>query len=406
MIKNFFPPLFFPVMTLLLDVMGLALSNPIIPKLINQFQSGNTSTSAYYFGLITTAYALMIFVFSPILGGLSDWFGRKPLLLCSLVGTLISYLILTFAPDTNWIFIAQIIDGTTGASVAVVFAYVADISSPEQRAKNFGMLGATFGVAWIIGPALGGIMGSWNLRSPFVVAALLTFLNLLYGLIFVPESHKIENRRRFNVRNANPCASMWLLRKNSTTISLSWIIVCNDLAVQCFISTWVLFTSYKFKWTTIEVGTSLALLGVVTALVMAILIQTMISRFGERKTIIIGLTSSLIGYLLYAVASEGWMIYLIIFLNGFDFVVKPTAQGLLSNQLSSQEQGMLSGALASLAACTSVIGPLVATNLFGYFIGTNAPFHFPEVALILGSLLFGIALWKARSHEPVILKSE
>ncbi len=397
--RKHLPALFFAIMTLFLDVMGLALSNPILPKLINQFQDGDTSKSAYYFGIISTVYALMIFVFSPILGSLSDWFGRKPLLLCSLGGTLISYLILTFAPDTNWILIAQIIDGTTGASVAVIFAYVADISIPEQRAKNFGMLGATFGAAWIIGPALGGVMGSWRLRSPFMLAAILTFLNFVYGLIFVPESHQLENRRRFHWRSANPFASIGLLRKNSTTVSLSWIILCNDLAVQCFISTWVLFSTYKFQWTTIQVGMSLAQLGIITAFVMAIIIQPMISRFGERKTIIIGLTLSLIGYLLYALASEGWMIYLIIFINGFDFVVKPTAQGLLSNQLSQQEQGMLSGALASLAAFTTVVAPLVATNLFGYFIGRNAPFHLPEVALLLGSFLFGIALWQAKTYK-------
>lgn len=388
------PSLLFALITLFLEVMGIALSNPILPQLINQFVS-DISTSAYYFGAIATTYALTIFIFSPVLGALSDQFGRKPVLLFSLFGTGLSYLILSFAPNLPWIFTAQIVDGITGASVAVIFAYIADISSPNVRAKNFGLAGATFGLGWIVGPAIGGLLTIWGLRTPFQVAAIVTFLNLLYGYLAVPESHKLENRRSFSWANANPVSCIWLLRKTSIILSLAVIILCNDLAFQSLISTWVLFTTYKFQWTMFQVGLSLALMGIVTAVVMGGIIRNMVDYFGEQKTIIIGLILSLVGYLLYALVSSGWMIYWVIILNSFDFVVKPTSQGLLSNQLSEQEQGILSGALASQAAFTNIIGPLIATNLFGYFISADAPFHLPEVAFLLGCIFYAIALWLA-----------
>lgn len=377
-----------------LDVMGVGLSTPILPKLIAEFV-GDVSSAAYYYGAVTTTYALMLFVFSPIQGALSDRFGRKPVLLFSLLGTGGSYMALTLAPNLPWIFAAQILNGLTGASVAVVFAYIADISSAEARAKNFGLIGATVAVGWVIGPALGGLLSIWGLRFPFLVAAIVAFLNLLYGYFIVSESHSEEHRRPFSWARANPIASLGLLRKNSIILGLAAVILCTDLALQCFISTWVLFTTYKFQWTSFEAGQSLALLGVMTAVVQAGVIRAIISRFGEKKTIIVGLTFSVIGFLLYAFASQGWMMYWAIALNGFDYAVKPTVQGLVSTQVSAQEQGAIQGALASQTALTTVIGPLVATNLFGYFTSASAPFRLPEVAFFLGSLLFGLALWLA-----------
>ena len=395
MIKQNHPSgLVFVLITLFLDVIGVGLSNPILPQLIAQFV-GNVSIAAYYFGALTTTYALMLFVFSPIQGALSDQYGRKPVLLLSLCGTGLSYLGLTFAPNIPWIFVALIVNGLTGASFAVVGAYIADVSSPKMRAQNFGLFGAVLGIGWVVGPALGGLVGMWGLRLPFLIAAILTFINLLYGLVAVSESHQVQHRRLFTWRNANPIASMRLLQTSSIILGLAAVVFFNDLALQSLISTWVLFTTYKFHWMTLQAGLSLALLGLVTAVVQGAIIRPLISRFGEQRTILVGLTLGLLGYLLYAVVSQGWMMYWVIALNGFDFVTKPTVQGLLSTQVSAQQQGALQGALASQTALTSMIGPLVATNLFGYFTSGAAPQIWPEVPFYLGSVLFGLALWIA-----------
>ena len=300
------PNLIFVLITLFLDVMGIGLSIPILPKLIAEF-IGDVSTASYYYGAVVTTYALMLFVFSPIQGALSDQFGRRPILLFSLLGTGLTYVALTFAPTLPWIFAAQILNGLTGASAAVVFAYIADVSPPEQRAKNFGLVGATIASGWVLGPALGGLLGSWGLRFPFGVAAIITFVNLLYGTFVVSESHSTENRRRFSWGRANPVGSLQLLRKNSFIFGLAGVMLFTDIALQCYISTWVLFTTYKFEWTTREAGISLALLGLVTASVQGFLIRLLISRFGSQRTIIIGLIFSLIGYLLYASAPAGWI---------------------------------------------------------------------------------------------------
>jgi DHA1 family tetracycline resistance protein-like MFS transporter len=388
------PNLIFVLITLFLDVMGIGLSTPILPKLIAEF-IGDVSTASYSYGAVVTTYALMLFIFSPIQGALSDQFGRRPILLFSLFGTGLTYIALTFAPTLPWIFAAQILNGLTGASSAVVFAYIADVSPPEQRAKNFGLIGATIASGWVLGPALGGLLGSWGLRFPFAVAAIITFLNLLYGIVVVSESHSIENRRPFSWRKANPVGALQLLRKSSIIFGLAGVMLFTDVALQCYISTWVLFTTYKFQWTTGEAGISLALLGLVTATVQGVLIRLLLSRFGSKRTIIIGLIFSLIGYLCYAFAPAGWMLYWIIVLNAFDYTIKPTVQGVLSTEVSAHEQGAIQGAVASETALSSIIGPLLATNLFGYFTSRNAPILLPEVPFFLGALLFIIALWLA-----------
>lgn len=383
--------LVFVLITLFLDVIGVGLSNPILPKLINQVV-GDVSTASYYFGAVTTTYALMLFVFSPVQGALSDQFGRKPVLLLSLLGTGLSYVGLALAPTLPWIFAAQILNGLTGASFAVVAAYIADISEPENRAHSFGLIGTTLAIGWVIGPALGGLLSIWGLQFPFLIAAIVTFLNLLYGLLVVPESHKAEHRRAFSWGRANPIGSLGLLRQNAIIFGLATVIFCTDLALQCFISTWVLFTTYKFHWGAFQAGLSMALLGLVTAIVQGSIIRPVLARFGQRRTIVAGLTFSLIGYLLYALASQGWMLYCVIVLNGFDFVVKPTSQGLLSSYVSAREQGAIQGALASQSALATIVGPLLATNLFGYFTSAGSPQRLPEVPFLLGAFLFLLAL--------------
>jgi DHA1 family tetracycline resistance protein-like MFS transporter len=402
--KKHLPGLLFVLITLFLDVIGIGLSNPILPKLIAQF-TGSIPTAATYYGIVTTLYALMLFVFSPIQGALSDRFGRKPVLLFSLLGTGLSYILLAIAPNLAWIIAAQILNGLTGASFAVASAYIADVSSSENRSKNFGLMGATFGMGWVISPALGGLLGLLGLRLPFWVAAGVSFLNLLYGWLMVPESHKTEHRRSFSWINANPIGSLQFLRQDRTVLNLAMVILCNDLALQCLISTWVLFTAYKFQWTTVQVGLSLGLLGLMTAIIQGGVMRLAIARFGEKTTILLGLSLCVIGYLLYAIVNQGWLMYWVIVINGADFVVKPACQGVLSMQVSAKEQGALQGALASQTALTSIVGPLLATNLFAYFISAGAPFHLPEIPFLLGALLFALAFVLAirtfygRSHN-------
>jgi MFS transporter, DHA1 family, tetracycline resistance protein len=384
----------FALITMFLEVMGTGLSSPILPKLIANLV-GDVSTASYYFGAIATTYALMLFVFSPIQGVLSDWWGRKPVLLLSLLGTGLCYLTLIFAPTVGWIFAAQLVNGLTGASVAVIAAYIADISSPQERAKNFGLMGATIGIGWVFSPAIGGLLGVWGLRFPFVVAAVVTFMNLLYGLLVMPESHAQENRHPFTWARANPLGSLSLLKKNKLILSLAGIVFCSDLGMQYFLGTWVLFTTYMFHWTTFETGLSLAELGLLTALIQGKLIRTLINRVGEKRTILIALSSSLLGFLLFAYIKTGWMMYLIIFFNSFYFAIKPICQGLISNQVNSQEQGAIQGALVSQMALVLIVSPLIATNLFGYFTGKTAPFQLPEVAFFSGAFMFALALWLA-----------
>lgn len=377
--------------------MGLGFITPILPKLVTQLLGDDVSTASYYFGAIATTYALMLFVFSPIQGILSDRFGRKPLLLFSLLGTGLSYLTSAFAPNLAWIFVAQIVNGITGGSISVVASYIADVSSLENRAKNFNLIGATLGAGFVIGPALGGLLGTWGLRTPFLVAFAIALLNLMYGIKVLPETHSPEHRRPFSWSSANPLKSLLLLRKTPVIFGLAAVILCNELATQCFLSTWVLFTTYKFQWTTAQAGLSFALLGLVTIVVQITAIRIVISRFGERKTILAGLAFGFVSYLLYGLAPRAWMMYPIIAVHSFDFVVRPTAQGLISSQVSSLEQGAIQGALTSVTALSNIIGPLLATNLFGYFTSAGALVHLPGVAFFLGDFFFVLALWLANT---------
>lgn len=385
------PGLLFVLLTLFLDVMGLGLSSPVLPKLIEQLV-GSVSSAAFYYGALTTIFALMLFVFSPIQGALSDQFGRKPVLLLSLLGTGVGYLVMALAPNLLWLFVAQIITGITGASAPVVFAYVADVSPTEVRAKNFGLVGAVLALGWVIGPALGGVLSLKGLQFPFWVAAVITFLNFGYGFLTVKESHQSENRRPFSWRRANPVASLGLLKRSHHVLGLALVMLCTSMALQCFISTWVLFTTYKFHWTSFDAGLSLALLGLVTATVQGGIMRPLIGRFGERRTILFGLFCSIFGFLLYAAAPLGWMMYPVILLNGFDFAVQPTTQALISTLIRPEEQGAIQGALASQTALASILAPLMATNLFGYFISSKAPFQLPEVPFLLGAVLLSLGI--------------
>jgi DHA1 family tetracycline resistance protein-like MFS transporter len=326
-----------------------------------------------------------------VLGNLSDAYGRRPIILSSLLGAGLDYLMMAFAPTWKWLFIGRIISGITGANISAANAYIADVSAPEDRAKNFGMIGACFGVGFILGPAMGGLLGSYGLRVPFMAAAGLNLLNALYGFLVLPESHARGNRRPFNWRRANPLASLLSLRRYPVVLGLTAVIALERIAHDSLPSTWVLYTTYRFHWTELDNGLSLALVGIMFAIVSAGLTGKMVKKLGERRAIIFGLTMGSMSFLVYGLATKGWMLYAMIVLGSIGGIGGAAIQSLITKMVSATEQGAVQGVISSIQAVAAIIGPLMATNLFGYFTSPSAPIHLPGAAFIASSILVAIS---------------
>ncbi|MBF8253345.1 MAG: TCR/Tet family MFS transporter [Deltaproteobacteria bacterium] len=386
------PALGFIFVTLFLDILGVGLIIPILPKLIEQLSDGNVSAASSTYGWLVALYSLMQFVCAPVLGSLSDRFGRRAVILGSLFGSGVDYLLLAFAPTLPWFFLGRIIAGITGANYTAASAYIADISPPEKRAANFGLLGAAFGLGFIAGPAVGGMLGSFGLRVPFFVAAGLTLLNWLYGAFVLPESLPREHRRTFTWGRANPVGSLLALKRFPVVLGLVETYFLINLAHQVLPSTWVLYTSYRYEWTPKQVGLSLAIVGIMSALVQGGLARRVIPALGERRAIILGLVNGTVFMSAYGLAQRGWMIYAIIVVGSFGALAGPAIQGLISRSVPMNEQGAVQGSLSSLASLAGIIGPPVFTGLFGYFISPRAPAHVPGVAFFFGSALIVLAL--------------
>lgn len=386
--------LLFIFITLLIDVIGLGIIIPIMPKLLEQLIQGNLSLASQYGGWLTFVFALMQFVFAPILGGLSDQFGRRPVLLISLFGFGIDYILLGFAPNIEWLFIGRIIAGITGASFTTASAYIADISPIEKRAANFGMIGAAFGLGFIIGPILGGLLGKFGPRVPFFAAAVLTLLNWLYGYFILPESLKPENRRPFDWKRANPLGSLLHLSRYPVIIGLVACLICIYIAGHANQSTWTFITMEKFKWSEEWVGYSLGFVGLMYALVQGGLVRIIIPKLGYKASVYTGLALYAFGFLCFAFATQGWMMFAFMIPFAFGGIAGPALQGVISSQVPANEQGELQGALTSLMSVTSIIGPLLMTYLFSYFTSAQAPFYFPGMPFLVGSILsvFGMLL--------------
>lgn len=379
--------LVFIFITLLIDVIGFGIIIPVIPKLIRQLTGGTLSDASRYGGWLLFSYAVMQFIFSPILGGLSDQYGRRPILLFSLFGFGIDYLLVGFAPTIGWLFAGRLVAGITGGSFTTAGAYIADVSEPEKRAQNFGIIGAAFGLGFIIGPALGGILGQYGARVPFFAAAGLALVNWLYGYFILPESLKPENRRNFDWKRANPVGSLLQLRRYPVIISLVASFVCIYVAGHATQSTWTYYTMEKFKWNEAWVGYSLSFVGLMVALVQGGLNRIMIPKLGERRAVFIGLSFYVLGFLCFAFATQGWMMFAFMVPYALGGLAGPSLQGIISNQVPANEQGELQGGLNSLISVTSIIGPLLMTNLFSYFTSAKAPFYFPGAPFIMGALL-------------------
>jgi len=387
MAKNRQAAIGFIFITLMIDITGLGLIIPVLPKLIEQLIHGDISQAARYGGFLTFTYAIMQFLFAPVLGGLSDQFGRRPVLLFSLFGFALDYLFLSFAPSIGWLFVGRAIAGITGASFTTATAYIADISTPENRAQNFGMVGAAFGLGFIIGPVIGGLLGSFGPRIPFMVAAGLSFINWLYGYFILPESLSRSNRRKFSWKRANPLGTLMQLAKYPALGGLISAFILISLASHAVQSNWSFFTIEKFGWSEKMIGISLGVVGLLIASVQGGLIRIINPKLGNEKSVYVGLLLYTIGLLLFAFASQSWMMFVFLIPYCLGGIAGPALQSIISGNVPADEQGELQGALTSLLSLTSIAGPPMMTGLFSYFTKPGAPIHFSGAAFLLGSVL-------------------
>lgn len=379
--------LLFIFITVLVDVIGLGIIIPIVPKLIENLTGLGINEASKYGGWLLFSFAMMQFIFSPILGGLSDRFGRRPILLLSLFGLGLDYIFHAFAPTIAWLFVGRIIAGIMGASFSTATAYIADISTPEKRAQNFGLIGAAFGLGFIIGPVIGGISSKWGTNVPFLIAAGLTLLNVIYGYFVLPESLSKDNRRAFEWKRANPISSLKNLRKYPVVSGLVISLVLTFIASHAVQSNWSFYTMYKFNWTAEIVGYSLAVVGVLVAFVQGFLIRKIIPRLGQAKSIYLGMSFSALGLLLFGLASESWMMFAFLIPYCLGGIAGPSIQGVISSQVPDNEQGELQGALTSLMSLCGVFGPLLMTNLFAFATAKNSTFHVPGAPFFLAAFL-------------------
>ncbi len=412
------PGLAFIFVTLLIDILGFGLLIPILPKFVDLLSHRGISAGARDYGWLLSLYGAMQFLFSPLLGALSDRFGRRPVLLLSLLFTGADYVIMALAPSLAWLYVGRTLSGITGASFTAAQAYIADVSPPEKRAQNFGLVGAAFGVGFIVGPALGGLLGEWGPRVPFWAAAGLSLANLLYGWCILPESLRPENRRRFAWREANPIGAFAVLGKYPMVWGLAGTLATSNLAMQCLGSTWVLWATERFGWGIRENGLSLAAFGAASLLFQVGLARVLLPRLGERRAVILGLAVGTAEYVGYGLATQGWMVYVIMLAAGLSYLVGQAAQGLLSRQVGADAQGTLQGALTSLSSLTGIVGPILATSLFAYFTRPQAAVQVPGIAFFLGAGLDAVAFllaWRALGgrksrhspgEEPVLRRSD
>lgn len=377
----------FIFITLLIDIIGFGIIIPVLPSLIKNLIHGSLSEASIYGGWLILAYSLTQFMCSPIIGNLSDKYGRRPVLLFSLFGFGIDYLFLAFAPSIFWLFIGRIIAGFTGASITTASAYIADISTPEKRAQNFGMIGAAFGLGFIIGPILGGSLAHYGVRFPFIAAAVLSLLNWLYGYFILPESLSVENRREFDWKRANPIGALKLLNKYPVIAGLVVSTALIYVAAHAVQTTWSYYTIEKLKWTENMIGISLGVIGVCIMIVQGLIVRVVIPKIGQEKSLYVGLAFYTFGLLLFAYASTSWMMFTFTAVYCLGGIAGPSIQGLISTHVPANEQGELQGALTSLMSATSVIGPLLMTNIFAYFTKSTAPIYFPGAPFLLGAFL-------------------
>jgi DHA1 family tetracycline resistance protein-like MFS transporter len=377
----------FIFITMLIDITGWGIIIPVIPKLIEELIHGDLSEAAKIGGWLTFAYAITQFLFAPVIGNLSDKYGRRPIILISLFGFALDYLFLSVAPTIGWLFVGRIIAGITGASITTAAAYIGDVSTNENRAKNFGMIGAAFGLGFIIGPVIGGLLGSFGSRVPFYAAAGLCFLNFLYGFFILPESLDPEHRRRFEWKRANPVGAFVNLKKYPQLIGLLLSIFILSVASHAVQSNWSYFTMYKLHWDEKMVGISLGVIGLLVGGVQGGLIRWINPKLGNEKSIYVGMALYTIGMFLFAFASETWMMFAFLVPYCLGGIAGPALQAVVSDDVPPSEQGEIQGTMTSLMSASSIIGPPLMSMVFYYFTHKGAPIQFAGAPFMLGGIL-------------------
>jgi DHA1 family tetracycline resistance protein-like MFS transporter len=382
----------FVLITVLIDTTGFGIILPVLPQLIVELTSEPLPRATLLAGWLLTTYAVMQFACGPILGNLSDRFGRRPVLLASLAAFGFDYLLMGFAPTIGWLFLGRAVAGLAGAVYSPAMAYIADVSLPEKRAQSFGMMGAMFGLGFIIGPAIGGLLGEMGPRAPFFAAAALAGLNLVYGYFVLPESLRPENRRPFEWARANPLGTLMALRRYPSVIAIAGAVFLWQLSHQVYPSTWAFFAKIRFGWSEAMIGASLTFVGVLMAFTQGYLTGRIVPRIGEYRAVIIGVVSGALSMLALAFAGSTWAAYAAITLGMLQGLAYPSMNAIMSKQVAPDQQGELQGGVASMMSLTTILGPLVMTQTLGRFSAASAPFHFPGAAFVLATVLAALSL--------------
>ena len=382
----------FIFVTVLLDSIGFGIIMPVVPQLIMDVSGDTLTSAARDSGLLMFAYAAMQFIASPVLGNLSDRYGRRPVLLCSLLAMVFNYLLMGWAPTLFWLFVGRIIGGFSASTYGIANAFVADTFPAEKRAQYFALLGAAFGMGFIIGPALGGFLGEYGPRTPFYAAAALTAINVVYGYFVLPESLKSEHRRAFDPARANPLGAFRQLWHYPEVIALVVVYFCYMLGHFSLPSIWAFFTIEKFDWSPRDIGFSLSAIGVAMIFVQAFLIHKVLPVWGPQKTAIVGFIATTVSFIGYAFVPYGWMMYPIILVGSLQGFITPSLQSIMSARIPANAQGELQGALGSMSGLVAILSPPFMTQLFAYFSSDAAIVHFPGAPFFASAILTLLAM--------------